>query len=328
MSWLTAALKSSVGRKFLMGLTGLFLCLFLVVHLAGNLMLYVGPETYDEYAHKLHSNAELLVIAEVALFAAFVVHIALAISLTQTNNAAREQEYAVKQTKVPGRTLNLLGMTPDNTMVITGLVVFLFLIVHLSDFKFEWAWGDQLDGLEPYAKAKFILADAGRVLIYVVGTIVLGVHVAHGLASAFQSIGFNHPKYTPTIKSASRVFGLVVALGFGSIPLVFPNLVQIEDAEVHQLEKESGEVHLSDDKPTKVTSEDNNERGSSADDRQDKEHKAAATEAKHPVAEASAATPPAEAEKAPAEGEEAPAEENAVPAGETATGGTAEESKE
>ncbi|MCA8993713.1 MAG: hypothetical protein KDA88_17120 [Planctomycetaceae bacterium] len=329
MSWLTAALKSSVGRKFLMGLTGLFLCLFLVVHLAGNLMLYVGPETYDEYAHKLHSNAELLVIAEVALFAAFAVHIALAISLTQTNNAAREQEYAVKQTKVPGRTLNLLGMTPDNTMVITGLVVFLFLIVHLSDFKFEWAWGDQLDGLEPYAKAKFILADAGRVLIYVVGTIVLGVHVAHGLASAFQSIGFNHPKYTPTIKGASRIFGVVVALGFGSIPVVFPKLVQPEDADVHfQLEKEAGEVRLGEQIPVKANAHDNNERGSSAEDRQDKEHKAAAAEAKHPVAEAPAATSPKEAEKAPAEGEKAPAEETAVPAGDTANGETAEESKE
>ena len=153
MSWLNAALQSSVGRKFLMGITGLFLCFFLVVHLAGNLLLYVGPEVYDEYAHKLHSNPEFLILAEILLYSAFLVHILLSISLAFTNTAAREQDYAVKRTKVPGRILNVLGMTPDNTMAVTGLVVFLFLIVHLGDFKFESSWGNALDGLEPYAKA-------------------------------------------------------------------------------------------------------------------------------------------------------------------------------
>jgi succinate dehydrogenase / fumarate reductase cytochrome b subunit len=229
VSWLNAALQSSVGRKFVMGLTGLFLCLFLVVHLAGNLLLYAGPEKYDEYAHKLHANEEILVIAEVLLFGAFAAHILLAISLAFTNSAAREHDYAVKRSKVPGRTMNLLGLTPDSTMVITGLLVFLFLIVHLSDFKFEWAWGTELDGLEPYAKAQYILADAGRVLIYLIGSVVLGVHVAHGFASAFQSLGFNHPKYTPTVKTVSKVFGLVVAVGFGSIPVLVPKMqVQTE----------------------------------------------------------------------------------------------------
>ena len=230
MNWLSAALKSSVGRKFLMGITGLFLCFFLVVHLAGNLMLFVGQETYDEYAHKLHSNAELLVIAEILLFAAFAVHILLAVSLTFTNNDARRQGYAVQRSKVPGRTFNFLGMTPDNTMVISGLIVFLFLTVHLSDFKFEWAWGSQLETLQPYEKAQVILADAGRVIVYVIGSLVLGVHVSHGFASAFQSIGLNHPKYTPTIKTLSRAFGIVVALGFGSIPVVFPKIMPSEAA--------------------------------------------------------------------------------------------------
>ncbi len=239
MSWLTAAFKSSVGRKFLMGLTGLFLCLFLVLHLAGNLLLFVGQETYDEYAHKLHSNPELLVMAEILLFAAFTVHIALALSLTQTNNAARTQDYAVKRSKVPGRTLNLLGMTPDNTMVITGLVVFLFLTVHLSDFKFGWAWGEAVENLGPYAKAQHILADAGRAVIYLVGAIILGVHVSHGFASAFQSIGFNHPKYTPAIKSTSRVFGLVVAIGFGCIPVLFPKLMHADPASTLEASQDS-----------------------------------------------------------------------------------------
>ena len=230
MSWLNAALQSSVGRKFLMGITGLFLCFFLVVHLAGNLLLYVGPEVYDEYAHKLHSNPEFLILAEILLYSAFLVHILLSISLAFTNTAAREQDYAVKRTKVPGRILNVLGMTPDNTMAVTGLVVFLFLIVHLGDFKFESSWGNALDGLEPYAKAQVILADSARVVIYVAGSLILGIHVAHGFASAFQSLGLNHPKYTPTIKSLSRAFGLIVAVGFGSIPVIVPQL-KVHSAE-------------------------------------------------------------------------------------------------
>lgn len=227
MSWLTAALKSSVGRKFVMGLTGLFLCFFLVVHLAGNLLLYVGQETYDEYAHKLHSNQELLLIAEVLLFGALLAHILLAISLTGSNFSARSTGYAVKKTKVEGRALNIAGwISPDNTMVISGLVILLFLIVHLGDFKFEAWWGSALEGKQPYEVAQVILADMTRMVIYLIGSVVLGVHVSHGLASAFQSLGLNHPKYTPCIKIASRIFGIVVALGFGTLPIIFSALSQ------------------------------------------------------------------------------------------------------
>lgn len=225
MSWLTAALKSSVGRKFIMGLTGLFLCFFLVVHLAGNLLLYVGQETYDEYAHKLHSNPEFLIVAEILLFGALVAHILLAISLTGSNNSARAVGYSVKKTKVEGRVLNLFGwISPDNTMVVSGLVVLLFLIVHLGDFKFEAWWGSALEGKQPFEVAKIILADVSRMAIYFVGSVILGIHVTHGLASAFQSLGLNHPKYTPVIKTASWIFGVIVALGFGTLPIFFTAL--------------------------------------------------------------------------------------------------------
>jgi succinate dehydrogenase / fumarate reductase cytochrome b subunit len=227
LNWLAAALKSSVGRKFIMGLTGLFLCFFLVVHLAGNLLLYVGEETYNEYAHKLHSNPEFLLVAEILLFSALVGHIALAISLTGSNTGARSVRYAVKKTKVEGRVLNMFGwISPDNTMMVSGLIVLLFLIVHLGDFKFESWWGEALEGKEPYQVAQVILADVSRMVIYLVGSVVLGVHVSHGLASAFQSLGLNHPKYTPTIKVASRIFGIVVALGFGTLPIVFSMLTK------------------------------------------------------------------------------------------------------
>lgn len=220
MSWLTAALSSSVGKKFVMGLTGLFLCLFLVIHLAGNLLLFVGPETYNDYAHKLHDNPELLAIAEILLYAAFLGHILMSVPLTIENWSRRSTRYAQKKTKVEGRVLNVFGYTPDNTMFISGLVVLLFLVVHLSDFRFEVVWGDEFAQSQPYDKARAILAYGSRIAIYTVGSIVLGVHVSHGLASAFQSLGLNHPKYTPCIKAASVAFGFIVAIGFGCIPLV------------------------------------------------------------------------------------------------------------
>ncbi|MBL8850255.1 MAG: succinate dehydrogenase, partial [Planctomycetaceae bacterium] len=80
MSWLTAALKSSVGKKCIMGGTGLFLCFFLVIHLAGNLLLYVGAESYNAYAHSLHANPALIIVAEVILYGMFAAHIYLAIT--------------------------------------------------------------------------------------------------------------------------------------------------------------------------------------------------------------------------------------------------------
>jgi succinate dehydrogenase / fumarate reductase cytochrome b subunit len=222
LAWLAAALNSTVGRKFVMGLTGLFLCFFLVVHLSGNVLLYVGPETYNDYAHKLHGVfGEFLLISQVLLYLAFALHIWMAISLTVTNTSARSTGYAMKQTKVEGRALNMFGWTPDNTMVVTGLVVLLFLAVHLGDFKFETWWGEEFEEMEPFAKAVVILAEPSRWIIYGVGSAVLGVHVAHGLASAFQSLGLNHPKYTPTIKTASLIFGIVVAIGFGTLPILF-----------------------------------------------------------------------------------------------------------
>ena len=219
MNWLKAFLFSSIGRKYLMGATGLFLCLFLVVHLIGNLLLYAGSGIYNEYAHKLHSNPEFLVLAEIVLYAALAVHISYGICLQFVNRSARQVRYAMQQSKRQDRVLSQAVPTPDKTMFLTGLVVLLFLAVHLSDFKFEFGW-DVLESAEPAVKARLILSTLTRSLIYFVGSVVLGVHVSHGLQSSFQSLGWNHPKYTPLIRCLSWLFGVVVAIGFGSFPVV------------------------------------------------------------------------------------------------------------
>ncbi len=215
MSWLLNSLKSSVGKKFIMGGTGLFLCFFLVVHLAGNLLLYVSEDAYNRYAHALHSNPAFLIVAEVILYLAFAGHLYIAYATVRDNMAARPIGYGhPRKSKVPGRIIHLNELTPDGTMAITGAIVLLFIIIHVSDFKFELGW--ESEHLEPFAKAKLILSDVGRKAIYLIGSLILGVHVSHGLAAAFHSLGLNHPKYTPLLRKATTVFAIVVAVGFGS----------------------------------------------------------------------------------------------------------------
>jgi len=211
LSWLTAALRSSVGKKFVMGGTGLFLCLFLVIHLAGNLLLFAGADIYNEYAHKLHSMGALLVISEVILFAAFAAHIYLAFVTTKENREARAREYAMKQSKKePGQIIS--AVSAENTMFISGAIILAYLLLHLSDFKFELTGGGTEE--QPYDKAKLLLSELWRAIAYAAAALIVGYHVSHGFSSAFQSLGVNHPKYNGWIKCVSILFAVLVAAGF------------------------------------------------------------------------------------------------------------------
>lgn len=212
-SWLTRALSSTIGRKLIMAVSGLALCGFLATHLAGNLLLYVGAQAYDGYAHALHAQKILLPIAEVGLLLLFVGHIVLAFTTNSENKASRPLAYEMKQSKQPP---SGLAAPASSVMFATGIVVLLFLILHLSDFRFELR---HHAGDTPYTKAVKILQDPLSAIVYVVGSIVLGYHVLHGFQSAFQTLGINHPKYTPLIRFLSFVFAIAVALGFGSFPL-------------------------------------------------------------------------------------------------------------
>ncbi|MDA0834153.1 MAG: succinate dehydrogenase cytochrome b subunit [Planctomycetota bacterium] len=201
-----------MGKKFVMAITGLLLCGFLVVHLAGNFLLYVSPEAYNEYAHKLHSQEQLLMVAEVGLFALFIFHIYLAFSLTRDNQQARNVSYARRETKieVPGPTRRI-----SNWMMATGFVVLGFLILHLADFKFE-ARSFDYEGKEPFDKAVMILKNPVTMGLYLAGSIALWVHLTHGFSSAFQSLGLLHPKIKCTIEWIGIIFAGAIGIGFGS----------------------------------------------------------------------------------------------------------------
>lgn len=221
--WLIKALSTSIGQKIVMAITGLALCGFLVVHLGGNLLLYVGAEKYNHYAHALHAQEVLLLVAEIGLLVTFLLHIWLALKTSSENNAARPTDYAMRQSKMDA---GPLAQPPSAIMLGTGVVVLAFLLVHLSDFRlFDYFREKGIRHNSPvvnpdsFTRALTILRDPISWVVYIVGSLALGYHVLHGVESAFQTLGLNHPKYTPLIKFLSVVFALIVALGFASFPI-------------------------------------------------------------------------------------------------------------
>ena len=216
MNGIQRALTSSIGRKIVMGLTGLFLFVFVVVHLSGNFLLYVGFQKYNDYANALHSTS-LLYVAEAGLYILFLLHIYLAIVLTRMNRAARPEGYALRRSK-QGNT----RVTPSAVMFISGAIVLGFLILHLSDFTFLL----RLQGPPEETKAEKalrILQDPVSAPVYFVGSLLLGWHLWHGFQSTFQSLGLRHPRYTPWVKRFGILFSVLLALGFASFP-VWANL--------------------------------------------------------------------------------------------------------
>jgi len=209
--------SSTLGKKFLMAITGLLLCGFLVVHLSGNLLLYVGVEQYNEYARALHDQAVLLAVAEAGLLLVFLLHLYLAFAISRENRAARQARYQVKELKHP----NLLSpVRPENFMLLSGLVVFGFLVLHLVDFRFGLRRDIDYD-LSEAETAMAVLATPLSGIVYTVGCVLLGAHLVHGFASAFQSLGVNHPKYEKVIHWVGVIFAVVIALGFVSFPIYY-----------------------------------------------------------------------------------------------------------
>lgn len=216
MSLVVKALASSVGKKFVMGITGLLLCGFLVTHLAGNLLLYVGPDAYNNYAHALHGQPALLLVAEIILYFLFIAHIYLAFHTTAENRAARGHRYAVRRSKLAAAPhTTSWPLHPEAWMFISGAIVLFFLIVHVGQFAWE-IWLPGPHGEEPFTKAIRILNDNVTAAIYLIGVIILAIHLWHGFASAFQSLGITHPRYAGLIKWAGVAFSIVMGLGFAS----------------------------------------------------------------------------------------------------------------
>jgi succinate dehydrogenase / fumarate reductase cytochrome b subunit len=206
---------STIAQKVLVGLSGLLLCGFLVVHLAGNLLIYSQAgnyEAYNHYAHAIHASP-LLVVAEIVLLVLFLAHIVLTINLVLKNRASRPQGYAVKRSK-RGRS----RVTAHNVMHWTGFVVLAFILLHLADLRFGLRFPEQ-PGVEPAERALHVLHDPFSASLYTAGSLLLGYHLYHGFQSAFETIGASSPRAIPTIRFVGAVFATIVALGFASFPV-------------------------------------------------------------------------------------------------------------
>lgn len=227
LRWILRLLNSSIGRKFVMGTTGLLLCGFLVVHLAGNLLLFGGQKSFNHYAHTLHEQ-EWLPLAEAGLLVLFLAHIYLAFTNEAKNQTTRRVDYAVKQSKLPSGPLTIAA--PRNWMFASGAVVLGFLILHLIDMRFALRPDvTYFDEVENYRNAIEVLSNPYSRLLYVVGIVFLGFHLSHGFAAAFQSIGLSHPKYTPMIKLAGKIFAIAIAVGFILIAICVPMLKEVQE---------------------------------------------------------------------------------------------------
>ena len=204
--------RSSIGTKQCMGIAGLLLCAFVIVHLGGNLLLFAGPDTFNGYAHALESKMVLLIPVELVLLGIFLVHMLAALKQALKNWSARGwQRYQGPKPIEP-------KYWPSSLMGYTGILILIFLIIHLLDFKFAPKHGGQGE-LRLYQLVVSHFSQLSHVLLYVFFMAVLGVHLFHGFQSAFLTLGLDHPKFTPWIRRIGYVYAILMALGFTVIPL-------------------------------------------------------------------------------------------------------------
>jgi succinate dehydrogenase / fumarate reductase, cytochrome b subunit len=220
MNMLVRPALSSLGSKYVMAVTGLGLTLFVLAHMAGNLLIFAGPDALNAYAHGLEEHPGLLWTARIGLLAIFVVHIVLGVRLTWTNTAARPVRYAYEDT--------VRASWASRHMLLTGLVVLAFVVYHLLHFTFGVTDPKGFKGNiahDPKGHADVAgmvvggFSQPAVALVYVVAQLLLGLHLWHGASSWFQSLGLNGRGYDRFVHRVGPVIAAVVILGNCSIPL-------------------------------------------------------------------------------------------------------------
>ena len=219
MSWFTTTLSSSLGKKLIMALTGLFLIIFLIGHLVGNMQLFFahedGGRAFNIYAKFMTTNPAVKILSYVT-YLSIIGHVIYSIILSRKNKVARPVGYSVS-------TKDSQSTTASRNMGILGTIILLFLVMHLKSFWYEMHWGNiDSDGNENkdlYSVVSFAYSQLWYVAIYVVSMIFLAAHLSHGFSSAFQTLGLNHKKYTPAIKAMGKAFAIIVPFIFAMMPI-------------------------------------------------------------------------------------------------------------
>lgn len=225
MSWVTQMFTSSLGRKYVMALTGLFLCSFLVIHLTGNLLTLVpdGGLTFNSFSHFM-SKTLVINILEYVLFAGFIIHIIQALAITLKNRKSRPVKYAVSPGEANSKWYS-------RNMGILGTIILIFLVIHLRDFFYEARFREEEMGVDANGHAnlfKVVVATFSMLpyaALYFVAMFGVGYHLWHGFQSAFRSMGIMHKKYTPAIEGLGKIYTIIITGGFMFLP-VYWYLVQ------------------------------------------------------------------------------------------------------
>jgi len=212
MSSRIGVFATSVGTKILIGLTGLFLFIYLVIHIAGNLMIFFGQAAFNKYAYTLEGNPVIPAI-EIVLLLAFLVHIYTTVRMYIGNQAARPVRYQKK--KMAGSPSR--KSFASSTMIVSGLWLLLFLIIHVRVFRYgtEYPW--PAGGRDLYRLEMETFANPIVVVFYVLSMIVVGSHLWHGITSALQSIGADSAAVTPRLLVVGKAIAVLIAVGFIAI---------------------------------------------------------------------------------------------------------------
>ncbi len=217
MSWLTTSFTSSIGKKFIVGLTGLFLCTFLLIHCAINALIFFndGGELFNHGAEFMGTNPFIRTM-EVVLMAGLLAHIVQSLLLQKQNADARPVSYDKYDGEANSKWYS-------RSMAILGILLLIFLIIHLRHFWVVSRFTDHITSGEEtlFGEMKEVFENPFVVIVYVLAQFSLGYHLLHGFQSGFQTMGWSHKKYTPIIKTTGLIFAIVIPIVFAAMPIAF-----------------------------------------------------------------------------------------------------------
>ena len=239
MKTLITLATSSLGRKYLMAITGAGLFAFIIAHMLGNWLIFLGPDAINAYALKLKSMPELLWTARIGLLALAGIHVACAISLIIDNHRAKSTKYAV------GKPVNTNWAS--RSMALSGLVVFAFIFFHIAHFttqNVDLSYREMyasLDGKKVHDVYNMVVKGFSHPLVagfYILAVGLLGAHLSHGVQSMFRSLGLSSPRIFPLLKKAALAFGILIGVGMAAVPLsVLSGIVKARPDIKYQDEK-------------------------------------------------------------------------------------------
>ena len=222
MKVITNIFNSSLGKKYIMAVSGLILFLFVVAHMVGNLQFFLGAEAINRYGHFLQSNVELLWPARIILLVVIGLHVWAAIKLSVENKAARPVPYANWNPTV--------ASYASRTMLMSGIIVFVFIIYHILHFTVQVQninfTGQNFVTFEDPQKRhdifKMMVLGFSNLWVsgfYILGIALLCLHLSHGVGAMFQSLGWKNKVYGPCLDKASRMIAVLIFAGYVSIPI-------------------------------------------------------------------------------------------------------------